>query len=508
MKLGLRSTLSVLTLATLLSTSGWTQNNSEIYENARRLYEKRDLAGARREFLRLVTAAPPAQYSRYYLGRIALLESKPAEAIRWLEPIAGADPPVLDTAAQLGKAYFEAAQFGKARIFTERAIQQAPWDGGLHYRLARIFQQIGQPELAQKEFAQSVRLKSADRHSVELLLECSRHLAREEIGDAMSVRQQLLANHGLDPDVLVAVGVALASAGLHAESLEPFEEAARRDPASFQARYNTGLALLKSGRTTDAIKPLEASLTLAPDATDALSALSVAYVLSERYQDAKPVLEHWNFLQPENTRAQSMLALVDLRTGAPAESIRLLRPIVASAGNDPKPSFLLIEALNASERQDEALQVAAEAARRFPDVAQAHLANAQQLARLGKYSEAGPEFKRALEISPGQLDSLLGLAEVQQKEGDYTGSMAAYQQALSVDPANLTATLGAARNLVSLQKLLDARTVLEQALERHASSSQLHYELSRVYARLGEREKAAEQMRITQDLRSRETNSR
>jgi tetratricopeptide (TPR) repeat protein len=504
MKLASCVTLNALTSFMLLSTSGWTQTNSEIYENARRLYEKRDLASARREFLRLVTSAPPAQYSRYYLGRISLLESKPAEAIRWLEPIASADPPVLDAAAQLGKAYFETVQFDKARVFTERAIQQAPWDGGLHYRLARIFQQTGQPELAQKEFAQSVRLKSVDRHSVELLLECSRHLAREEIGDAMSVRQQLLANRGLDPDVLVALGVAFASVGLHAESLAPFEEAARRDPGSFQARYNTGLALLKSGRTADAIKPLEASLTRAPDATDALSALSVAYVLSERYQDAKPVLEHWTRLQPENTRAQSMLALADLRTGAPAESVRLLRPIVANAGNDPKPYFLLIEALNATERQNDALEVAAEVARRFPDLAQAHLANAQQLARLGKYSEAGPQFKRALELAPGQIDSLLGLAEVQQKEGDYTASMATYQQALSVDSANLTATLGAARNLVSLQKLADARSVLEQALERHAASSQLHYELARVYARLGEREKAAEQMRITQELRSRE----
>src|SRR5215467_4418598 len=118
MKLGLHSALNAFAVVMLLSTSGWTQTKSEIYENARRLYEKRDLPGARREFLRLVTSTLPANHSRYYLGRIALLESKPAEAIRWLEPIAGAEPPVLDAAAQIGKAYFETAQFDKARTFT------------------------------------------------------------------------------------------------------------------------------------------------------------------------------------------------------------------------------------------------------------------------------------------------------------------------------------------------------------------------------------------------------
>lgn len=504
MRLRLRSAISIA----LLVSGATAQTTTDAYENARRLYEKRDLAGARREFLRIVASAPPALHSRYYLGRIALLESKPVEAIRWLEPVAGADPPVFDAAALLGKAYFETGQLDKARQFTERAIRQTPWEGALHYRLARIFQQTGRLDLAQKEFAESARLQSADRKSVELLLECSRHIARHEIGDAMSVRQQLLGDRTLDPDALVALGVTFATAGMHAEALEPFEEAARRDPASFQARYNAGLALLNTGRAAHAIGQLRASLALAPDSTDALSALSIAYVLSARYQDAKPVLEHWIELKPDNARARSMLALVDLRTGSPAESVRLLQQVINELKDDPKPRFLLIEALNATERQNEALEAANEVARVFPDLAQAHLAKAQQLARIGRYAEAGPEFNRALELAPGHVDSLLGLGEVQQKQGNYADSLATYRQALAADPANLTATLGAARDLVSLQKIADARDVLERALERHAASSQLHYELSRVYARAGEREKAAEQMRITQELRSREAPAR
>jgi tetratricopeptide (TPR) repeat protein len=127
------------------------------------------------------------------------------------------------------------------------------------------------------------------------------------------------------------------------------------------------------------------------------------------------------------------------------------------------------------------------------------------VARLGRYREAGPLFARALELAPGQTDSLLGLAEAQQKQGEYAVSLETYQRALEIEPTNVTASLGAARNLVLLNRLGDARRLLEEALAGHSDSPQLHYELSRVYARLGETQLAAKQTQILQELRARET---
>ena len=486
----------------------WPQPGDEEYQRAVQLFGQRDLTNARRRFLRVVELAPPALRSRYYLGRIALLESKPIEAVKWLEPIAAADPPVFDAAAQLGKAYFDAGEWEKAKAATERAISQAEWDGALHYRLARIFQQMGQSNLAQKEFAESVRLKSADRESVELLLECSNRIAKGEVADALRIRGQLMANLLLDPDVLVALGLAFAGAGMTEASLEPFETAASRDPNLFQARYNAGLALLKMGRASDAVAPLEASLRLAPDSADANSAIGVAYILEGRYRDAIPPLERCARLRPATSRTSMMLALAYVRTGAPAKAIPLLRDVIRESHQDPKAYFLLIEALNAAEKQGEALAVAQDAVRLFPETAQSHLAKAQQLARLGRYSDAGPEFRRTLELTPGQLDSLLGLAEVQQKQGDYSASLNTYQEALARESGNVTAVLGAARNLVLLNRIDEARQLLEPAVKAHEVNLQLHYELSRVYARLGERDLAAGEMRTVERLREMESKPR
>ena len=425
----------------LCGASAGAQTPEEIYKKALQLFQAHDLSAARPEFSRLLQSGPLAIKAKYYLGRIALLESKPAEAIQWLEPVAAADPAGLDAAAQLSKAYLDTGQLGKAKELTERAIGQAPWDGALHYRLGRIYQQMGDADSARKEFAESVHLKTADRESVQLLLECSQHLVNGEQSEAMRVRQELLANSSLDPDVLVALGLTFAGTGLHEASLEPFETAARRDPNFLQAEYNTGLALLKLGRASDAVAPLQASLRLAPDSVDANSALSLAYVLQARYAESVPTLEKWQRAQADNPRAATMLALAYLRTGMAAKSVPLLRTVLRDPQKDPKAHFLLLEALNATEHQQDGLSVSDEAVRLFPGIAQAHLAKAQQLARLGRYGDAGPEFMEALKLAPDQVDSMLGLGEVQQKKGDYAGVAANISAGLWRDSDSAAATV-------------------------------------------------------------------
>jgi tetratricopeptide (TPR) repeat protein len=501
------SLLLVLFLATLPGGARCEEVNA-IYDHAVNLFTKRDLAGARREFLRIVELAPPALHSRYYLGRIALLEAKPAEAVRWLEPAADAEPPVFDAASQLTKAYVQTGQLDKASASIERALRVTPWDGSLHYRLARIQQQLGQQDLASKEFAASVKYKAKDRVSVESLLECSNLIAKRDLDGALRIRNQLVANDSLDPDVLVALGLVFANAGLQSQALEPFETAAKRDPNLFQAQFNAGLAFLKLERPADSILPLQASIRLLPDSGDALAALSVAYVLQGRYRDSIPILEHWRELQPENPRLLTTLSLAYLRTGKPEQAVPLLHEVVAHSSTDPKPYFLLIEALNALEKQDQAIPVCDDVARLFPDLAQAHLARAQQLARLGRYSDAGPEFRRTLELTPGSVDALLGLGEVQQKAGDYQPSFETYRQSLNLDPGNRAATLGAARDLIFLNRYAEARELLESAVKRDEADPQLHFELSRVYARLGERELAAAELRIVDKIRAGENKTR
>ncbi|HEX4773889.1 MAG TPA: tetratricopeptide repeat protein [Bryobacteraceae bacterium] len=465
------------------------------------LYRLQRLPAAAQELKAALAIDPQHLRSKYILGRIAQSGNNPAEAIRWFEPCASATPPIEDAVQRLGKLYWDTGQFKPARAWTEKAIAATPWDGSLHYRLARIYQQSSEQKLAADEFALSVKAKSADAGAVQKLMECAHLLSANDAAAAGKIRDEFLNGPPLDPDLLVALGATFAGAGQPDQAVDLFKTAAQRDPGSFQANFNLGLALLNVKRTADAVGPLQASLQLAPSSKEANAALALAFVLQDNYKDAVAPLEAASAADPHDKKLAGLLSVAYYRTGAPAKAIPILRNSIQASPDDPRLYFLLMDCLNAAEKQQEALEIADQAVTRFPDLSQAWLGKAQQLARIGRYHDASPLFAKAAALAPDRVEPLLGLAEAQQKDGAYEESLATYQRAIQLN-RDVTAVLGAARDLIFLNRLAEARTLLEQSVPEHADSSQLHLELSRVYARIGEKQLAEEQTRIVQQLRT------
>lgn len=489
-------------LAMLETVEKKTPNDARVvYLHGYVLYRLNRMAEAKQELQRALRADPRELQSSYILARIAESEGKPLEAIRWLKGCAEVTPPVQDARNRIGKLYWETGQTEQAGTWTLKALTDTPWDGSLHYRLGRIYQQSGQPELAKKEFAESVKSKAADSEGVQKLMECSRALARQDTATALEIRREFLNASHLDPDLLVALGTSFASAGAPDQAIDLFRTAAARDPNSFQAQFNMGFALLHLNRAAEAVEPLEKSLRLAPESKDANAALALALVMQDKFEAAVAPLEIARQADPHDRKTAGLLSLAYYRSGQAAKAIPILRESIQESKNDPKYYFLLMDCLNAVERQQDALVVADEAVARFPDIPKAWLGKAQQLARLGKYHEAGPLFAKAAELAPQDKEALLGLAESQQKDGNHERALATYRQVLA-STEDLTAALGAARSLIFLGRVAEARTLLEPFEKTNQDNSQLHFELSRVYARLGERDLAAEQTRIVQRLRA------
>jgi tetratricopeptide (TPR) repeat protein len=471
------------------------------------LYRLGKFPAATQELKAALAADPHNLRSTYILARIAQSEGNRAEAIRWLEPCASADPPVEDAQARIGKLYWYTGQSSQARLWTEKAVAATPWDGSLHYRLGRIYQQTGEAERAQQEFAKSVNAKAADAQGVQQIMDCARALSTKDMATAFKIRDQFLNGAAqLDPDLLVALGASFAGAGQPDQAAELFKFAAERDPESFQARFNLGLALLNLNRASEAVSPLQASLRLAPASKEANAALALTYVLQDNYKEAVAPLEAAARADPHDRKTAGLLSVAYYKSGAPAKAIPILRESLESSKDDPKVYFLLIDCLNATEKQLEALEIADQALKRFPELSQAWLGKAQQMARLGQYHEAGPLFEKAAALAPDRVEPLLGLGEAQQKDGAYEASLATYRRAIEKD-SDVFAVLGAARDLISLNRFAEARTLLEGAISGHAGNSQMHLELSRVYARLGEKQLAEEQTRIVQQLRAQNQNT-
>lgn len=461
-------------------------------------YRRRELTLARSNFSAVVKLAAPAYNSRYFLGRISLLENKPKEAIQWLEPVVASGQTSFDAASQLAKAYAEAGEPSKAMLALKSAISQAPWDGALYYRLGRLYQQAGEQELARDAFETNARLKSAAAKDVEVLMRTSDLLRAGKRNEALELSASVLERTEADPNALVALGVILANSKQQMEALKAFERASALDAKFFQAQFNYGLALLKSERARKALDPLRRAFELLPQSQEATMTLGLAAVMSQQYAEAVPPLEMARKRDPDNQRLAILLATAYLRSGAPAKAIPVLREAAKGSPEDPSPQVLLVEAMDASGDNEQALQVALRLQGQFPGVPQAHMAAAQQLVKSGKYRQAGDAFAEVLKLSPGQSEAELGLADSLQKSGQHQPALDHYRAA----GTSLQAALGQARSLVALKQLQEARKVLEGALAEYPSEVGLRMELSRVYARLGESGLAAEQVKIIESLRT------
>lgn len=442
-------------------------------------FRLRRLEAARSNLVQVVRSAPPAHYSRYFLGRIALLENKPAEAVTWLEPVR-----VLDWASQLAAAYAMSGQTAKAMGLLRTAIAAEPWDGSLYYRLGRLQQKMGQPALAKESLAVSARLKETSRTDVEVLMAVSRSLTELRREEGRDIGRQISERKDADPDALVALGVLYGGASMDQDAMQAFAAAVARKQDYFQAQFNLGLALLRSNRTREALGPLAEAVKLLPQSEEAGITYGLACVMGQKYAEAVPPLERAWKSGKAPTRAGALLGTALLRSGNSVRAAAVLRDAASRPDADLPAHMLLVEAMNEAHDMVGALSAALAAEKKFANEPQAYMASGQQLARAGRYPDARGRFEKVRELQPENAEASLGLADCLQKTGRYQEALEPYRAALNGATTWLASRLGLARSLLALRQFDECRMVLLEARERYPDDATVKLELARVDARL------------------------
>ncbi len=100
------------------------------------------------------------------LGDTYLLEHQPEKALPYLERAQAADSTNPDIHRDLGTAYSELGNYQKAEEQYKIAVL-ADQDGSVHYKLARVYQALGEKENATREFALSTALNRRSHGNLE-----------------------------------------------------------------------------------------------------------------------------------------------------------------------------------------------------------------------------------------------------------------------------------------------------------------------------------------------------
>jgi tetratricopeptide (TPR) repeat protein len=141
------------------------------------------------------------------------------------------------------------------------------------------------------------------------------------------------------------------------------------------------------------------------------------------------------------------------------------RNIVAKFGADPNKLLSVARFYIAIERGAEAMQIAMQATKLAPDLADAHQALGLALHVSLRLEEAAAEYNRALELDSKLKPARRGLADLRRAFGKDEEALALYRAQLAADSTDKSARAGVVISLLDLGRTDEAKTELESALQ-------------------------------------------
>jgi tetratricopeptide (TPR) repeat protein len=297
------------------------------------------------------------------------------------------EPQNFDTNHNLGEFYVQSKKIVEAVPYLERAqhIDPSSYDNG--YDLALAYLVSGRLADARRQIQEMLKLKNtAELHNL---------LGEVEEKDGKFVpaaNEYELAAHA-DPSEsnLFDWGSELLLHRTLGPSIEVFQDAARRYPASQRLAIGLGMALYAHGNYDDAVKSLLRAADLNPTDPSCYLFLSRAYDSSPSQADEViQRFRRYSELQPRNGQALYYYAM-SLWKGKRAQ--------------DPTVDLQQIETLLKSSIELD------------PKLAESYLQLGNLYSDQSKYPEAIPEYLRALELDPDLGDAHYRLGQAYVRTG-------------------------------------------------------------------------------------------
>lgn len=305
------------------------------------------------QFTRAAELDPNNYETNHNLGEIYVRQGMVAKAVPYLEKAQRINASAYDNGYDLALAYMVTGQIGDARAAVQQLLKLKE-TAELHNLLAQIEEKDGKFVTAANEFQAAVRLEPSE-------------------SNLFDWGGELLLHRTLDPAVQV------------------FEQATQRFSKSPRLMVGLGMAYYARGNYDDAVKAFLKGADLDPTDARCYKFLSRAYDSSPSQAD--DVIEHFRryaALQPNNGQAQYYYAM-SLWKGKRAQ--------------DPNLDLKQIESLLARALVAD------------PKLAEAHLQLGNLNSDQGKFAEAIPEYRRALELNGDLADAHYRLGQALVRTG-------------------------------------------------------------------------------------------
>jgi tetratricopeptide (TPR) repeat protein len=201
----------------------------------------------------------------------------------------------------------------------ERALAVTEDNPRPHCNLGKYYQDRGRFDLAQRHFAEAVRIRPDSSHYHEFLGVTLLSLGREE--EAVERLLQAAGRAPTHTDAWYNLGVARLRQGKLEAALRCYGKVLELEPGKSDALAGMGRALWRQGKRQEAVETYRAALDANQKEADAWSGLGTAYLAQGRVDDAIAAFRQALRCNPGLVNAESDLGVALGRNGQWAEAV-------------------------------------------------------------------------------------------------------------------------------------------------------------------------------------------
>ncbi len=252
-------------------------------------------------------------------------------------------------------------------------------------------------------------------------------------------------------------------------------------------------ALERAGRTTDAESVLRDALSAGDDSAEVHGALGLLLYRAGRFRDAVPELGQAAQLAPESPEYSLKLAAAILAGHRYTVALDFLNAVGGRFGNTAEYQYDLGLAYYGTRQYDNAIAAFGKAITLDPKMDVAYFFSGNAWAGGGDLDKAIASYRKAIEINPENAGYCFALGKVLGRIGPERDTEAVkwLRRALALKAGDPASEFALALACERLNDLACARPLVEDVVKRYPEELSPRIVLARIYAKIGEPEKAA-----------------
>jgi tetratricopeptide (TPR) repeat protein len=351
------------------------------------------------------------------------------------------------------------------------------------------------------------------------------------LGTVFSVAAQKPSEH--DAEAIALHAQSAFSQGQYAVAEKDYDELLQLGAHSAAVYSNLGVVYLREGKLDSAIAMLDKAKALAPRVAGIRLNLGLAYFRRREFKKASKYFREVLSMDQENTQARYLVGVCSFMMDDYSAAVRDFEPLSDRERNDLEFLFMLGLSYGMLHRDQDSARTferlvesggytshlhlllgKAYLALGQEDKAESELSLAAQNNNLpfahyylgmlhrqrGQLDLATTEFRREIEVAPGNIWAYEDLAEIRMDQGDMKGAIALLEKGVARNPDTpmLLSTLG--RAYLQISDTTRAIANLSHAITLDPQNSLYHYQLGRAYLKAELPGKADAEMRRARTL--------